>query len=150
MKSFLGLRFLNNLLLVSLLTGCVLQPATVPALTPTPVRLITDTPIPTSFVMPTPPPPPTASCAGTPRERLIIGERGRVLTDDPRPVNVRRLPGTENRLVTTIPINGIFQVLDGPVCADGFQWYKVHYREATGWLAEGDLTSYYVEPYGTQ
>jgi hypothetical protein len=150
MKSFLGVRFLNSLLLVSLLTGCVLQPANLPSATATPLRLITDTPAPTSFVMPTAPPPPTASCAGAPRERLIIGERGRVLPDDPRPVNVRRLPGTENRLVTTIPINGIFQVLDGPVCADGFQWYQVHYREATGWLAEGDLTSYYVEPYGTE
>lgn len=133
-----------------MLAGCVLQPANVPTLTPTSVRVITDTPVQTPFVMPTAPPPPTASCAGAPRERLIIGERGRVLPDDPRPVNVRRLPGTENRLVTTIPINAIFQVLDGPVCADGFQWYQVHYREATGWLAEGDLTSYYVEPYGTE
>jgi len=133
-----------------ILAGCVLQPANLPTVTPTPLRLITDTPVITPFIMPTPPPAPTASCAGAPRERLVIGERGRVLPDDPRPVNVRRLPGTENRLVTTIPINALFQVLDGPVCADGFQWYKVHYREATGWLAEGDLTSYYVEPYGTE
>jgi len=131
-----------------MLAGCVLQPANIATDTPTAVQVITDTPTP--FVMPTPPPPPTASCAGAPRERLIIGERGRVLPDDPRPVNVRRLPGTENRMVTTIPINAIFQVLDGPVCADNFEWYQVHYREATGWLAEGDLTSYYVEPYGTQ
>jgi len=133
-----------------LLAGCVLQPANLPTPLPTPLRLVTDTPAPTAFVMPTAPPPPTASCAGAPRERLIIGERGRVLEDDPRNVNVRRLPGTDNILVTVIPINGLFMVLDGPVCADGFQWYKVHYREATGWIAEGDLTSYYVEPYGTE
>lgn len=127
----------------------MLQPADLATATPTPLRLIADTPQPTAFVMPTAPPPPTASCAGAPRERLIIGERGRVLPDDPRPVNVRRLPGIEHTLVTVIPINGLFMVLDGPVCADGYQWYKVHYREATGWLAEGDLSSYYVEPYGT-
>jgi hypothetical protein len=137
-------------LLVLVLASCVLQPSSVPDATATAVRVITDTPILTPFIMPTLPASPTASCAGAPRERLIIGERARVLPDDPRAVNVRRLPGTEHRLVTTIPINGIFQVLDGPVCADGFQWYKVHYREATGWLAEGDLTSYYVEPYGTE
>ena len=148
MKLFLRLRFLNLMLLGSILAGCVLQPSNVATMTPTSVRVITATPTATVFVMPTAPPSPTASCAGAPRERLIIGERGRVLPDDPRPVNVRRLPGTENRLVTTIPINGLFMVQDGPVCADGFEWYKVHYREATGWLAEGDLTSYYVEPYG--
>ncbi len=143
-------RVILGCLAVDMLAGCVLQPANVATLTPTPVRVVTDTPVPTPFIMPTAPPSPTASCAGAPRERLIIGERGRVLPDDPRAVNVRRLPGIENRLVTTIPINAIFQVLDGPVCADGFQWYQVHYREATGWLAEGDLTSYYVEPYGAE
>ncbi len=148
MKLFFAPPFLKLFLLVSLLAGCVLQPANIATLTPTPLRLITDTPAPAPFIMPTAPPAPTASCAGAPRERLIIGERGRVLPDDPRSVNVRRLPGTEHSLVTVIPINGLFMVLDGPVCADGFQWYKVHYREATGWLAEGDLTSYYVEPYG--
>ena len=132
------------------MAGCVLQPANLPAVTPTPVRVITDTPVATAFVMPTPPPAPTASCAGAPRERLVIGERGRVLPDDPRNVNVRRLPGVDNGLVTVIPINALFMVLDGPVCAGGFEWYKVHYREATGWIAEGDLTSYYVEPYGTE
>ncbi len=149
MKTFAKVRFLSLLLLGNILAGCVLQPANVPTITPTStaVRIVTDTPTP--FVMPTPPPAPTASCAGAPRERLIIGERGRVLEDDPRNVNVRRLPGTEHILVTVIPINGLFMVLDGPVCADGFQWYKIHYREATGWIAEGDLTSYYVEPYGT-
>lgn len=134
---------------VYLLAGCVLQPANLPPVTPTSVRVITDTPVPTPFVMPTPPPSPTASCAGAPRERLIIGERGRVLEDDPRNVNVRSKPGVDNILMTVIPINGLFLVLDGPVCLGGYQWYKVRYREVTGWIAEGDLTSYYVEPYGT-
>lgn len=129
-----------------LLVGCVLQPANVPTVTPTPLRIVSVTPTP--FVMPTPPPAPTASCAGAPRERLIIGERGRVLEDDPRNVNVRSRPGVDNKLMTVIPINGIFAVLDGPVCLGSYQWYKVRYREVEGWIAEGDLTSYYVEPYG--
>lgn len=143
-------RVLYGCVAAYMLVGCVLQPANLPTTTPTPLRVITDTPMPTPFIMPTPPPSPTASCAGAPRERLIIGERGRVLPDDPRAVNVRRLPGIENSMVITIPINGLFMVLDGPVCVGGFEWYKVHYREATGWLAEGDLTSYYVEPYGVE
>jgi len=150
MKPLISVSLMSLLLLASLLSSCVLQPANIPTVTPTstPLRLITDTPTPTAFVMPTPPPTPTASCAGAPRERLIIGERGRVLEDDPRNVNVRSRPGVDNKLMTVIPVNGIFAVLDGPICLGGFQWYKVRYREVTGWIAEGDITSYYVEPYG--
>ncbi len=149
MKRLLHIRFLWVLVACILLAGCGLRPAGHATPTATAVRAITPPPTATAFIMPTPPPTPTASCAGAPRERLIIGERGRVLPDDPRAVNVRRLPGTENSLVTTIPINAFFMVLDGPVCKDSYSWYQVRYRETVGWLAEGDLTSYYVEPYGT-
>lgn len=131
-----------------MVAGCGLRPAGVvtPAASPTAVRIATATA--TRFLMPTPPPTPAAHCPDAPRERLVVGERGHVLPDDPRPVNVRAAAGTENRIVTTIPINGVFMVLDGPVCEDDYSWYKVRYRETEGWLAEGDLTSYYVAPYG--
>lgn len=152
MNSISYLRFCLGLVLGCLLVGCDLRPVGVvtPAASPTAVRVITDTPVPTAFIMPTAPPTPTATCPDAPRERLIVGERGHVLPDDPRPVNVRAEAGTENRVVTTIPINGLFMVLEGPVCEDEYSWYKVRYRETEGWLAEGDLTSYYVEPYGIE
>ncbi|MCA0458956.1 MAG: SH3 domain-containing protein [Chloroflexi bacterium] len=146
--------FLRLLLAVvgCVLVGCDLrlERTSTPVASATAVRVITDTPIPTPFVMPTAPPPPTPTCPDAPRERLIVGERGHVLPDDPRPVNVRSDAGTENRVVTTIPINGVFTVLEGPICEDEYSWYKVRYRETEGWLAEGDLTSYYVEPYGIE
>lgn len=152
MKRSLYFRLWLVIVISCLIVGCDLRPAGVvtPAASPTAVRAITDTPLPTAFVMPTPPPAPDATCPNAPRERLIVGERGHVLPDDPRPVNVRAEAGTENRVVTTIPINGLFMVLDGPVCEDDYSWYKVRYRETEGWLAEGDLTSYYVEPYGVE
>jgi hypothetical protein len=40
-----------------------------------------------------------------------------------------------------------FLTLSGPVCADGYYWYEVDYAGQIGWIAEGDNTSYYVEPY---
>ncbi len=104
-------------------------------------------PTPTLYIVPTPPPAPTPLCPGAPKERLILQERGIVLPDDPRPINMRSDPGTENRVLVQIPIRAIFYVIDGPVCSDDFTWYKIRYKGREGWIAEGDLTSYYVEPY---
>jgi hypothetical protein len=101
----------------------------------------------TPFFFPTPPPSPTPFCAGAPRRRLILQERGQVLPDDPRPVNLRSDPGTDNDVLAQIPVKALFFVLDGPVCEGEYTWFKVRYRGREGWLAEGDLTSYYVEPY---
>src|SRR5690606_11475997 len=104
-------------------------------------------PSPTPFIMPTLPPSPTPLCSGAPSVRLVRHERGRVLPDDPRPLNMRREPGTGSNVVVQIPIRGVFYVLDGPVCADDYTWYRIRYQAAEGWIAEGDSTSYYVEPY---
>ncbi|MEZ4668665.1 MAG: SH3 domain-containing protein [Anaerolineae bacterium] len=130
-----------------LLAACGARPSAAPSLTQTPLRVVTSAPTPTTFVMPTPPPSPTATCPGAPRERLVLGERGRVLPDDPRSVNVRAEPGTDSDILTQMPINAIFTVLEGPVCGENYSWYRISYRESDGWIAEGDLTSYYVEPY---
>ncbi len=114
-----------------------------------------DTPVPTSiptavetpFIMPTPPPLPTSLCNGTPRQQLILQERGIVLPDDPRPVNMRREPGTDSPVVERIPVRGLFYVLEGPICEGDYAWFKVDYQGIEGWIAEGDQTSYYVAPY---
>ncbi|MEO8612052.1 MAG: SH3 domain-containing protein [Chloroflexota bacterium] len=103
----------------------------------------TDTP----FVLPTPPPPALPLCPDAPRPRLILNERARVLPDDPRPINLRGGPGTDNNTITSIPILEIFFVLNGPVCKGNYAWYEVQYGVYQGWVAEGDLSSYYVEPY---
>lgn len=106
-----------------------------------------DAPTLTPFVWPTLPPSPTPVCPNTPRTRLILQERGRVLPDDPRPVNLREGPGTDKEVKAMMPVRALFFVLDGPVCNNGYSWFKVRYQEIEGWIAEGDRTSYYVEPY---
>ncbi len=155
------MRLLPGLLIVGLLGACSMS-ATAPADTPPPSEIVavsvaptatrapSDTPAPptrTPFVMPTPPPAPTSACEDTPRPRLVIGERGRVLDDDPRRVRIRSLPSVESGIVASIPPDGIFFVIDGPRCEEGYAWYFVRYQRIEGWIAEGDPTSYFVEPY---
>lgn len=91
---------------------------------------------------------PTLACNGeVPRTRLIIGERGRVLDDDDRPLNVREGAGTDNDILGILEILQVFDVLEGPRCEGGYAWYFVRGNGLEGWIAEGDFSSYYVEPY---
>lgn len=101
----------------------------------------------TPFTWPTLPPSPTPTCPDAPRTRLIVQERGRVLPDDPRPVNMRQQPGTDQPVKALLPVRAVFFVLDGPVCRNGYSWFKIRYDGVEGWIAEGDRASYYVEPY---
>jgi hypothetical protein len=90
---------------------------------------------------------PTSICPPAPPSRLIVRERARVSLADPRPLNVREDPGTAARVLAQIPASGVFYVLDGPECGQDYAWYRVEYKDITGWIAEGDDTSYYVELY---
>lgn len=138
------LRLISTLLMLVAI-GCSRLPEQAALSTPMTPTLLSPTETP--FVMPPPPPPPTPFCVGAPRERLILQERARVLPDDPRPINLRAEPGTTSRVLEQIPIRIVMLVIAGPVCEDEFTWYQVRYNGQQGWIAEGDLTSYYVEPY---
>lgn len=85
------------------------------------------------------------NCAGAPVPRLVIGEQGRVLPGDSN--NVRDPASREGALVGAIPGGAVFDVLDGPVCADGLNWWQVAYEGITGWTGEGAGTDYWIEPY---
>lgn len=85
------------------------------------------------------------NCPGTPQPRLVIGTQGRVLPGNAN--NVRDIASRGGTLVGSIPGGEVFEVLDGPVCADGFNWWQVSYDAFTGWTPEGSGTEYWVEPY---
>jgi hypothetical protein len=89
----------------------------------------------------------TPFCPDAPPPRLIVEERGRVLSTDPRPLNIRAGPGTAWRVLKRIDPDQLFFVIDGPKCSDGYLWFKISYQGVEGWIAEGDGSSYYVEPY---
>jgi hypothetical protein len=91
---------------------------------------------------------------------LAIGQRIRVVRKEiprdetatptaPAPINVRHQPGTQNTAIIGQAANGItFDVLDGPVCADRYVWWKVKSEDGKldGWIPEGDLKQPYVIP----
>ncbi len=67
----------------------------------------------------------------------------------PAPINVRNLPGLQTTAILGQAPNGTeFMIIDGPVCADHYVWWKVQSENGTldGWIPEGDLKQPYVVP----
>lgn len=93
----------------------------------------------------------TPACPDTPKNRLIIGERGRVGFQGMRPLNIRADAGTEGRILGRLEVGEVFRVLDGPACRNGFAWYLIERSDGglRGWVAEGEIGFYYIEPYLT-
>jgi len=99
-------------------------------------------------------------CVEAAPSSVAIGQKIRVVRkevpkDDqttptvPASINVRNQPGTQNTAVIGQAINGTdFDVLDGPVCADRYVWWKVQSADGnlSGWIPEGDLKQPYVVP----
>lgn len=56
-------------------------------------------------------------------------------------VNMRSGPGTNNAILTVLPINTTCTVLSGPIAATDYQWYQLNCgSRGTGWVAGEYLT----------
>lgn len=88
-----------------------------------------------------------ANCPGAPQPRLLVGGQGRVTPGDPN--NVRDAAAPSGTKVGEIPGGEVFFVLEGPVCTDGLNWWRVSYDDLTGWTVEGQGNGYWVEPFDT-
>jgi uncharacterized protein YraI len=85
------------------------------------------------------------SCQGAPPPNLTVGGQGRVTPGLPN--KMRSQPGTAAAQVGSVPGEGVFSVIGGPVCADGYMWWQISYDGLTGWTANGSGSEYWVEPY---
>jgi uncharacterized protein YraI len=85
------------------------------------------------------------SCQGAPPPNLTVGGQGRVTPGLPN--KMRSQPSTAAAQVGSIPGEGVFSVIGGPVCADGYMWWQISYNGLTGWTANGSGSEYWVEPY---
>lgn len=101
-------------------------------------------PQPTSFPAPTQAPAPT-TCSMNPQ--LVVGSQAEITPGDPN--TLRSEPGqvVNSLVIGYIPGGAVVDVLDGPVCKSGYQWWKVEYQEMLGWTAEGYGGTYWVLPY---
>ncbi len=89
------------------------------------------------------------SCAGAPPPRMIVNHFGRVTFTTGEAVRVRTGPGTNYRIRTYLPEGAVFFVTGGPVCAGKYWWWSVRIsRGTTGWMAEGAVGNYFIEPFG--
>jgi hypothetical protein len=98
--------------------------------------------------VPTLPPALPAGCATAPAPRMLVGHVGRVTFSTGEPVRVRTGPGTANAILTLLPEGTIFYVNGGPVCAEPYWWWSVQTGTGiSGWMAEGVVGNYFIEPF---
>ncbi len=80
--------------------------------------------------------------------RLAVGKYARVTPGEPN--SVRSEPGKSGDLIAQISSGSLIYILAGPVCADGYVFWKVEHITipgGSGWTAEGDGKDYWLEPY---
>jgi uncharacterized protein YraI len=75
--------------------------------------------------------------------RLAKGTQGRVQPTAPN--NLRADPISDGTKLGQIPAGEVFNVLDGPRCAEGYTWWQVEYQGMTGWTVETVEGEYVVE-----
>lgn len=89
----------------------------------------------------------TNSCDGSLPPRLTVGGIGRVTPGNAN--NMRDSASKTGKLVGKIPAGESFNVLDGPKCADGMNWWQVNYADVQGWTVEADSKDYWLLPYNS-
>jgi WD40 repeat protein len=82
-------------------------------------------------------------CGNSPPSKMIVGKSGHIIPGPPS--RLRAQP--DGTVIGSVPGDATFTVLRGPLCgADGIAWWQVNYNGQTGWLAEGEGSTYYLEP----
>lgn len=89
-----------------------------------------------------------SQCPDSPPSRLTGGMTGRITITGGGMTNVRLGAGLQGEVIGQQPEGATFQVYFGPVCKDGYAWWNVGFGDGTsGFVAEGDFTTYYLEPW---
>lgn len=87
------------------------------------------------------------NCAGTIPSQVALGDRARVTFTDGTPLRLRATPGTTGTFLRDMQEGTPFTIIGGPSCVDGYTWWQVQLDNgSTGWAAEGDPDTYFMEP----
>ena len=117
------------------------------AATATPVLDLDQTPTPPDAPAETPTEAPTATFTVTPvpGTALSVGQPARVAAPDW--LNMRDQPTSAGQLLLLLPGNQRVTVLEGPVEAEGFRWWRVDDGGGNvGWVAESDGETEWLSP----
>lgn len=108
----------------------------------TPVAPPTFTPAP---VEPAPLAPAAPGCPEGLDLRLTVGEQARATVG--LPSNVRAASDVSSQQVGQVQPGEVFTVTGNAVCGpDGLYWWPIQTATLSGWIAQGDVGLYYVEP----
>jgi hypothetical protein len=100
------------------------------------------------IVLPLPTHGDSGNCSGAPPIRLAVGVTARTTLAGTPGVRLRENPGERFRRVATLREGILFNVVAGPTCSDSMQWWQVRdFNGLSGWLSEGDETTYQIEPW---
>lgn len=80
---------------------------------------------------------------------LDIGEQARVIYNDEFPKRLRSEPSLAGSVLAELIENVPILILDGPVCANTYNWWKVRVLSSApieGWLAEGGPSNWWIAP----
>lgn len=87
------------------------------------------------------------NCLDAPPSIMIVGQRGRVTYTDGSTTTLREQATTSSGRVMAMPEGFEFDVIGGPVCADGYNFWQLETDNGeVGWAADGNLDSYWIEP----
>lgn len=128
----------------SLSISCTPAPTAIPTPAPSRTPAPGDTPAPPVTIVATGP------CAGLVAPRLAKDMKAHVSLTPLRNI-VRSGPGRTTEELGRIDPGTLVTVLEGPQCADGVVWWKVHVDSGAhsgleGWTGEGDSTDYWLVP----
>ncbi len=92
-------------------------------------------------------PNPVPACDGAPAPRLTPNSTARVAFTNGQPLNLRNAPNGDR--VGQLPEGTVFAVMNtAPQCANGYLWWNIQLNDAsTYWVAEGDNSGYFIEPW---
>jgi hypothetical protein len=86
----------------------------------------------------------------TPAPRLTVGGSGQVTPGLPNVIRSLPRRGSDSPILGEIPGGGVFAILNGPTCGpEGRNWWQVNYQGIVGWTAEGEASTYWLQPFQT-
>lgn len=103
------------------------------------------------ILIPAVPPTPQPGACAPPYRRLGIGVRAVITYLDDDPKNLRAEPDRDSAVITHLLEEIAVDIIDGPVCADGLNWWQVQVvgrPDVIGWIAEGGTAArgYWLRP----
>jgi hypothetical protein len=87
-------------------------------------------------------------CPGAPPTRLVVGMMAEVVGSGTS--RIRNDPSISSAVIGRVNVGETIEVNEGPICGQGYSWYRISTDSVVGWTVEGMLQGtreeYWLEP----